>query len=204
MDPVEQRLRSAIRADPDDNDARRAYADWLLERGDPYGELIAADLDGDDELVTALYRRHSEHLVSKLPGEASNLELARGMICAFRTERRIDDLLAPATVAELLALAPVPVVRSRPGMDVIQDILIRADGRVAAIVDCVERELVIHRIEIIALADRRVLATAEHAVTPPMPLWMLAHGLHTDLRFATDRDALCYYLEGNHELGFAP
>jgi uncharacterized protein (TIGR02996 family) len=204
VDPVEQRLRSAIRADPNDNHARRAYADWLLERADPYGELIAADLDGDDELVTELYRSHYEHLVNKLPGEASHIELARGMITAFRTERRIEDLLAPATVAELIALAPIPVVRSRPGNDVIQDILIRADGRVAAIIDCMERDHIIHRVDIIALPDRRVLAGAQHAVAPPMPLWMLAHGLHADLRFVMGRDALCYYLDGNHELVFAP
>lgn len=37
---AEAALREAIEADPDDETARMVYADWLIERGDPRGELI--------------------------------------------------------------------------------------------------------------------------------------------------------------------
>jgi uncharacterized protein (TIGR02996 family) len=40
-DSTEQRLLEAVWADPQDDEARLVYADWLIERGDPRGELIA-------------------------------------------------------------------------------------------------------------------------------------------------------------------
>jgi len=51
---VEARLLAAIRARPDDDAPRLVYADWLGDRGDPRGELIAvqcarAGMERDDE-----------------------------------------------------------------------------------------------------------------------------------------------------------
>jgi uncharacterized protein (TIGR02996 family) len=44
--PTEAELLAAIYADPGDDAARAVYADWLQERGDPRGELIAMQLAG--------------------------------------------------------------------------------------------------------------------------------------------------------------
>ncbi len=44
-DPVEQRLREAVWADPVADAPRMVYADYLLEQGDPLGELIALQLE---------------------------------------------------------------------------------------------------------------------------------------------------------------
>lgn len=52
------RLEAAIAADPDDGDAWIVYADWLLARGDPWGERLARSLRG--EPVDALDRAHRE------------------------------------------------------------------------------------------------------------------------------------------------
>ncbi len=43
-DPVAQRLREAVWADPEPDAPRMVYADYLLEQGDPLGELIALQL----------------------------------------------------------------------------------------------------------------------------------------------------------------
>jgi uncharacterized protein (TIGR02996 family) len=42
---AERDLRAAIRAAPDDDTPRLVYADWLLERGDAHGELIAVQCE---------------------------------------------------------------------------------------------------------------------------------------------------------------
>ena len=39
-DPKQRELLAALWADPDSDDARLVYADWLLEHGDPRGEFI--------------------------------------------------------------------------------------------------------------------------------------------------------------------
>lgn len=43
-DPVERALLEEIYADPDADHARSVYADWLIARGDPLGEFIAAQV----------------------------------------------------------------------------------------------------------------------------------------------------------------
>ncbi len=44
MDAAEAELLAAIERDPDDDDARRVYADWLEERGDPRGEYLRLEM----------------------------------------------------------------------------------------------------------------------------------------------------------------
>ncbi len=44
-DPKAQQLREAVWADPASDDVRMVYADYLLEQGDPLGELIALQLE---------------------------------------------------------------------------------------------------------------------------------------------------------------
>jgi uncharacterized protein (TIGR02996 family) len=42
-DPAEAALLAAVRAAPDDDGPKLVYADWLIERGDPRGELVALE-----------------------------------------------------------------------------------------------------------------------------------------------------------------
>ena len=51
-------LRSAIAADAGDRAAWLVYADWLMDRGDPRGQLVAAYARGDYGAVRALLDAH--------------------------------------------------------------------------------------------------------------------------------------------------
>jgi len=55
-------LLATIRARPDDPAPYSVYADWLLERHDPRGELISAMLGGLAEPARALLLRHDVQL----------------------------------------------------------------------------------------------------------------------------------------------
>jgi uncharacterized protein (TIGR02996 family) len=66
---TERALLDAIVRDPDADEPRRVYADWLIEEGDPRGEFIqaqcalaSADEELDDEKTRALRRRVRELL----------------------------------------------------------------------------------------------------------------------------------------------
>ena len=66
LETIERELRDVILESPDDLAARMVYADWLLERGDPRGELIALECaqateDERGELRRrALWQHHRE------------------------------------------------------------------------------------------------------------------------------------------------
>ena len=79
-------LLAAIHAAPDDDEARRVYADALIERGDPRGELIVLQLrraagdasERENELERALLKRYASgwlgpiaHLVDASGGLSS-------------------------------------------------------------------------------------------------------------------------------------
>jgi uncharacterized protein (TIGR02996 family) len=53
MDRTEKGLIAAVIAAPDDDAPRLVYADWLMEKNDPRGELIAQQLKNPDEEVLA-------------------------------------------------------------------------------------------------------------------------------------------------------
>lgn len=44
MDETEARFLEAVQRDPEDDEVRRVYADWLEERGDPRGEYLRIEL----------------------------------------------------------------------------------------------------------------------------------------------------------------
>jgi uncharacterized protein (TIGR02996 family) len=44
MDDVEKNFLAAIAANPDDDEARSVYADWLDDRGDPRGEFLRLEM----------------------------------------------------------------------------------------------------------------------------------------------------------------
>jgi uncharacterized protein (TIGR02996 family) len=58
-------LEAQIAANPDDINLRRVYADWLIEAGNPRGELAALQLAGNEDAAQALLEAHAEQLFGK-------------------------------------------------------------------------------------------------------------------------------------------
>jgi uncharacterized protein (TIGR02996 family) len=58
----EQQLLAAIFAEPQVDEHRRVYADWLCTRGDPRGEFIQLQLAEHDGLATKLTRERARQL----------------------------------------------------------------------------------------------------------------------------------------------
>jgi len=123
MDEAE--LFAAIEAAPDDDGPRLVLADWLQQRGDPWGEMIvlscALAAHADDDDAAAMYERFDELRKERFPDprlsctfergfctklESSELALATGV--EFALVR--DAALERATAANLRALASWPVL----------------------------------------------------------------------------------------------
>jgi uncharacterized protein (TIGR02996 family) len=91
-------LEAAIVADPDDAAGYAVYGDWLAERGDPRGELIATQLAAETRpslrgAARAVFARHRAYFLGPL-GEAlaaEALDWRFGFIHRARLTR--DDLL---------------------------------------------------------------------------------------------------------------
>jgi uncharacterized protein (TIGR02996 family) len=68
--PIEA-IEARIRANPTDTEAWKVYADWLLDQGDPRGELIMLELQPgatkDPALLTAIAELISQHRASWEP-----------------------------------------------------------------------------------------------------------------------------------------
>jgi uncharacterized protein (TIGR02996 family) len=80
-DPRNLELEAAIAADPDDRAVRQVYADWLLERRDPRGELIALQCAGaSHEAVEELLERHGTYLLGPLARHRAHLTWGIGFI----------------------------------------------------------------------------------------------------------------------------
>jgi uncharacterized protein (TIGR02996 family) len=84
----EQRLLDAICANPDDDQARRVYADALLERGEPLGELINLQLHGDpseagEKQCRALIKAHRARWLGELDAFVINPLFRRGLLAAI-------------------------------------------------------------------------------------------------------------------------
>ena len=121
---AEAALLAAIYADPAADAPRAVYADWLLERGDPRGELIALQLhDRDRERVAALIAAHTPRLLGSLARYATHPEFERGFVarCRIRVDPPPDPAWAtvhtitgavPATDA-----APMPLLHTALGLD---------------------------------------------------------------------------------------
>jgi uncharacterized protein (TIGR02996 family) len=108
-------LLDAVVADPENLDARRVYADWLLERGDVRGELVHAQCNleahglSDDERV-AIEQRVKEILVAyrrwfeaSVEPYVESAETRRGLIEAIA----IEGKRFPAHAARLFAEHPI-------------------------------------------------------------------------------------------------
>lgn len=142
-DPGEE-LLAAIIAAPDDVERRLVYADWLLEQGDPRGELIhlcerKLALDQRDEDLDAridrLEREHGPRIAGFIHGIARKYRIARGFVWSVELTAKSfashgDRILAQHPIErvdlgnldpEALALfASTPAVRRLRGLQLCQ------------------------------------------------------------------------------------
>jgi uncharacterized protein (TIGR02996 family) len=92
-------VEDRIAEDPDDADLRRVVADWLSERGDPRGELIAAHLalEAGDERVAPTVERLERQLMPPLPpGAGVTIVWARGYWTQLRFGMADEQAALPA------------------------------------------------------------------------------------------------------------
>jgi uncharacterized protein (TIGR02996 family) len=111
-------LLAAIYANPDDDQSRLVYADWLLERGDPRGEFIALQVrrhrgeavsEEDEKREAQLVKKHMKDWLGPIYGvtRKDNNVFARGFLeeCVFQPRNPASALAADqpgwATVRDL-------------------------------------------------------------------------------------------------------
>lgn len=86
FDPRElARLEAELAEHPDDPERLAVYADALAQRGEPLGELIHLQLQGDDAAASALIEREAGRLrpcLAELPAGAWSLEWRLGLVRA--------------------------------------------------------------------------------------------------------------------------
>jgi uncharacterized protein (TIGR02996 family) len=111
MDPL-----AAVLADPDDLAPRRVYADWLIERGDPRGELINVQCDlallaPEDPRVSALQLRErrllKEHKTKWTHG-LRGLEFRRGFVESIGN-MKVETMLASRGLFEIEPVTAVSI-----------------------------------------------------------------------------------------------
>lgn len=99
---LRQQLLSAVYADPGSDEPRAVYADWLQERGDPHGELIALQLTQaerklrpeEKRRVDALLEEHADEWVDALkPYLREEVEFARGFPSKVSIAPHADEAL---------------------------------------------------------------------------------------------------------------
>ncbi len=115
-------LRAAIAADPDAVENWLVYADWLVGRGDPRGEIIALELaieagtatEEAQERHRALMRDELALVSPRLADVAHHLELGwrRGFIHGATVFGPPDDLPGPDVLEALYADSHACVLRS--------------------------------------------------------------------------------------------
>ena len=91
-------LHDAVLADPDDDAPRLVYADWLSERGDPWGELITVQITRTRAPTPELEARERE-LLSAVPGLG---QYRRGFVeIVSCTGDQLEDFLVDSCVRSL-------------------------------------------------------------------------------------------------------
>jgi uncharacterized protein (TIGR02996 family) len=106
---MEAALLAAIYADPASDHARAVYADWLLERGDPRGELIVLQLAGvehpeDVQRERELLQTYARTWRGPLPEDASQIVFKRGFPVGAMATGNIDEQPAWATFESITGL----------------------------------------------------------------------------------------------------
>src|SRR5688572_11671410 len=95
---MEAKLLDAIWADPDDDGPRLVYADWLMERGHPHGELIALQCERArrggrvTEREVELEGQVADSLLGKVGEYLDQVRFRRGFPHAARVIHRMDRL----------------------------------------------------------------------------------------------------------------
>jgi uncharacterized protein (TIGR02996 family) len=135
----EPQLEQQLRADPDDDETRLIYGDWLQARGDPRGQLIAlahalarAPSETTAELETRvdeLMITHASHLFGPLRQVARELDLRwrGGMIDAAFVGPLAWSRLAGGPAEVLAALLRLPIAACMTRLSLASSLLGRAD-----------------------------------------------------------------------------
>ena len=95
---VRERMLAEVLADPDNDEPRMVYADWLMEQGDPRGELISSQCRLKAGIAYLSTRSDMRSRVSELLSEHTAEWIAPLSSRADCTFRRgfIEDIEAPA------------------------------------------------------------------------------------------------------------
>ena len=110
----ETALRDAIFQRPTDDGARLEYSDWLLARGDPYGEFLSASLRGNQARAATLLPTVAERAAGGLSRRPRFADFRRGFLANVEfsdlARRALDcegwQLVERLTVAKLPAFKP--------------------------------------------------------------------------------------------------
>jgi uncharacterized protein (TIGR02996 family) len=135
VSPLQQSLEAALVEDPDDRATHHAYADYLMEQGDPRGELVQVQFALEDpsrqgeertrlrERESALLKRHAREWLGEVgrflvgdwsgPDRPFHYQLARGWLDLVR--------LLPAPDAAIAALARSPEARLLRRLEIVYD-----------------------------------------------------------------------------------
>ena len=84
---LEQQLRDA----PEDEAVAQVYADWLIERGDPRGELAMAQLRGDKAREEAAGARPARAQGEWVDEMIDGVSLALSILCGMRPPKEPWD-----------------------------------------------------------------------------------------------------------------
>jgi uncharacterized protein (TIGR02996 family) len=97
---AEAELLAAIFAAESDDGPRLVLADWLSGRGDPRGDLISAQIAGDEKHAAALIKKHYDAWLGPI-GQLvvkNTVRFERGLFHAGRVDPRVNDRETQARV----------------------------------------------------------------------------------------------------------
>lgn len=183
--PYEAQLLLRVHAEPENDDARRVYADALQDRGDPHGELIALQLvprsdrtpDMDRRIETLIREHRDSWLGDDLRRVLAKANFARGFLDDIQLT---SEAFAPADVwaraCEDPRLATVSrIVRgmcsderfvafvTSPAMSGLRHLAV-AEGRTLELLSRVNQPTPIRRIEVRSLGRKLCRAIARTKV----------------------------------------
>ncbi len=112
VDPTARALLAEVIARPADDEPRLVIADWLLERSDPRGELIALQCRASsehDNRITELLKKHQGAWVRAFHVPRAIWDFRRGFIA----HGRLDAIGAAAVLDELFRREPIEALSIR-------------------------------------------------------------------------------------------
>lgn len=106
-DPRNLELEARFAAQPDDDEIRGVYADWLQSRGHPLGEIVALELAGKAATAKQRFKQHRATLTGGLAPKL--FEWKRYFIRRVGLESRMSVTAQIETLATIFAL-PAAVI----------------------------------------------------------------------------------------------